>query len=144
LRNLGIDWISDIKICFVEMRRELNWFTIMSSGRILWWLYKSSDSIAIGYFLTRKVTTVTTTSDGLCTIKFLFLNSRTGAELSPLVLQSQNGVYCQYSMGKEYRVPKEVQLLGENVFRLPLIHHKSCLHYPEIEESVLLWWQACD
>jgi hypothetical protein len=24
LRNLGIDWISDIKICFVEMRRELN------------------------------------------------------------------------------------------------------------------------
>jgi hypothetical protein len=27
---------------------------------------------------------------------------------------------------------------------LPLICHKSCLHYPEIEESVLLWWQAGD
>jgi nucleosome binding factor SPN SPT16 subunit len=34
LGNLGINWISDIKICFVEICFELNWFTIMSSGRI--------------------------------------------------------------------------------------------------------------
>jgi hypothetical protein len=42
-------------------------------------------------------------------------------------------------MDDDYGVPKEVQLLGEKPFPLPLICHKSCLHYPEIEESVLLW-----
>lgn len=35
LGNLEISWISDIKICFVEICCELNWFKIMSSGRIL-------------------------------------------------------------------------------------------------------------
>jgi len=35
LGNLGINWISDIKICFLEIFFKLNWFTIMSSKRIL-------------------------------------------------------------------------------------------------------------
>jgi len=35
LGNLGIHWISNIKICLVEMCFELNWFTVTSTGRIL-------------------------------------------------------------------------------------------------------------
>jgi hypothetical protein len=35
LENLGINWISDINICLVDISCELNWFTVTPSERIL-------------------------------------------------------------------------------------------------------------